>query len=183
MTRPDFLKCEFEMLRREIEQSKDRMFKLAIGGIIGLPSAYSIAERIQVEVLIYSLPLLICTILLLCMSESFAVMRAGRYIREQIEPKMSHTEEKPKGWEEWLEERPRHAGRTRRRLVDHFLTYFFYLLFAFYYVASVVLAVNTAFKRWAAVGLAVSLATFIPVGILFAFFLCSSFKRSTSTQD
>jgi hypothetical protein len=183
MNRADFAKCELEMLRREIEQSKDRMFKLAIGGIIGLPSAYSIAEKIQLDVLIYSLPLLICTILLLCLSESFAVMRAGRYIREKIEPNIIDALEGSKGWEQWLEERPRPAAKGHRRMVDHFLAYFFYLLFAFYYVASVVLAIKTAFRQWGPVGLAVSLAVFISVGILFLAFLISSFKRSTSTHD
>lgn len=171
------------MLRREIEQGKERMFKLAIGGIIALPSAYSIAETIKVSVLIYSLPLLICTILLLCMSESFAVMRAGRYIREKVEPNIVDTGDAPKGWEQWLEEHPRPTGRTHRRLVDHFLTYFFYILFAFYYVASARLAVITASDKCGMVGLAVSVGTFLSVGILFAAFLCSSFRRSTSTQD
>jgi hypothetical protein len=168
------------MLRKEIESSKERMFKLAVGGIIGLPSAYSIIAKSEMEVLIYSLPLLICTILLLCLSESFAVMRAGRYIRDRIEPHIVDAREGIKGWEEWLEERPRARPGGHRRLVDHFLTYFFYILFAFYYVASVVLAV-TAASKYEAIGVAASLATYISVGILFVAFLVVSFNRAVST--
>jgi hypothetical protein len=142
MNSSDFLKCEFEVLRKEIEQSKDRIFKLAIGGIIGIPSGYSIAEQAKLDILSYSLPLLICIIVLLCLSESFAVMRAGRYIRDEIEPNIVDTaERKPEGWEAWLEK------HTYRRYVDRFLMSFFYLLFVFYYVASATLAVKIASEK------------------------------------
>jgi hypothetical protein len=178
MNRSEFLKCEFETLRKEIEQSKERLFKLAIGGIVGIPSAYSIAEKVNLEILIYSLPLLICTIVLLYLSETFAVMRAAGYIREVIEPNIVEAAGL-KGWEEWLEE----SGQAKRRLVDRFLTSFFYLLFVFYYVASAALAITTASTKHGTVGLASSLAILISIGILFVTFLIMNFYRATSTSS
>jgi hypothetical protein len=187
MTRSEFLKSEYETLREEIKTSKSRMFTLAVGALVGIPSAYSFAEKTVAEKpdthgLVFSLPLLICVIMLLYLSETFAVMRAGRYIRLHIEPKIVDANEPPfKGWEHWLEEYPRPLTKPGRRLVDRFLTFFFYIMFVFYYVMSATLAANSALTQFHAVGLAVSLAVYISVGIFFVAFLVISFRQTVGT--
>ncbi len=187
MTRPEFLKSEYETLREEIKISKGRMFTLAVGALVGIPTAYSFAEKTVAEKpdthgLVFSLPLLICIIMLLYLSETFAVMRAGRYIRLHIEPKIVDATKPPfKGWEHWLEEYPRPFDRPSRRLVDRFLTSFFYLMFVFYYVMAATLAARSALTQFHAVGLAVSLSVYISVGILFVAFLLYSFKQTVRT--
>jgi|ERR1700730_4829276 len=185
MTRSEFLKSEYETLREEIKTSKNHMFTLAVGALVGIPTAYSFAEKTVAEKpdthvgLVFSLPLLICVIMLLYLSETFAVMRAGRYIRLHIEPKIVDANDPPfKGWEHWLEEFPRPLTKPSRRLVDQFLTFFFYIMFVFYYVMSATLATNSAYTQFHAVGLAVSLAVYISVGILFVAFLLYSFKQT-----
>lgn len=187
MTRSEFLKSEYETLREEIKISKSRMFTLAVGALVGIPTAYSFAEKTVAEKtdthgIVFSLPLLICVIMLLYLSETFALMRAGRYIRFHIEPKIvDATEPSFKGWEHWLEEFPRPLTKPSRRLVDRFLTSFFYVIFVFYYVMSATLAASRAYTQFQAIGLAVSLSVYISVGILFVAFLLFSFKYSVGT--
>ena len=188
MTRSEFLKSEYETLREEIKTSKNRMFTLAVGALVGIPSAYSFAEKTVAEKtdthgLVFSLPLLICVITLLYLAETFTVMRAGRYIRLHIEPKIVDSTDPPfKGWEHWLEEYPRPLTKPSRRLVDRFVTSFFYVMFVFYYVVSATLAVNyAATHQFPTVALAAILSVYISVGILFVAFLLYSFKQTVGT--
>lgn len=190
MTRPEFLKSEYETLRDEIKTSRGRMFTLAVGALVGIPTAYSFAEKTVEEKtdthgLVFSLPLLICVIMLLYLSESFAAMRAGRYIRLEIEPKIVDVTEPPlKGWEHWLEEYPRPFDKPSRRLVERFVTSFFYILFLFYYVVAATLAVNyAATQQFSSVGLAAILSVYVSVAILFVIFLLYSFKQLTGTGE
>jgi hypothetical protein len=188
MTRSEFLKSEYETLREEIKTSKNRMFTLAVGALVGIPSAYSfaektVAEKIDTHGLVFSLPLLICVITLLYLAETFTVMRAGRYIRLHIEPKIvDSTDPDFKGWEHWLEEYPRPLTKPSRRLVDRFVTSFFYVMFVFYYVVSATLAVNYAtMRQFSNVALDAILSVYISVGILFVSFLLYSFTQTVGT--
>jgi hypothetical protein len=120
--------------------------------------------------------------MLLYLSESLAAIRAGRYIKLHIEPKIVDATEPPlKGWEHWLEEFPRPFDKPSRRLADRFVASFFYVLFVFYYVMSATLATNRALMQFHAVGLAVSLSVYVSVGILFVGFLLYSLKQTVGT--
>lgn len=143
-----------------------------------MPSAYSFAKMYDIQALVISLPAMICTVLLLFLSESRALMRCGTYIKQVLEP---HIESSPKvGWEAWLSEAPK--GELDRRSVDKFLVVFFYILFAFYYAASVHLATDTAKNLFGVTGFAVTLGVYIAIGIIFIALLFISFRASTTTQ-
>ena len=104
-----------------------------------MSSAYFLAQSQKVEVLILSLPILICTVLLLYLAESRSLMRCGSYIKDQIEASVSAQVDGFTGWEMWLQKKS--AGKEiERRSVDRIVAVFFYLLFIFYYLASVALA-------------------------------------------
>jgi hypothetical protein len=176
----DFLKAEYGTLRQEVKETKGRIFKLAGLGIVGMPSAYYLANTYHVDVLILSLPLLICTVVLLYLSESKALMRCGKYIRTVIEPEIrGEAAKSPLGWEHWLEEMGH--GEQDRRIVDKLLTLFFYILWIFYYIASVGLAVQLATAKYQDVGRATVLGTYVGIGIIFVAVLVYSFRQSTST--
>jgi hypothetical protein len=188
MRRSDFATLEYPALRKEIEETKARLFKLAGFGIVGLPGAYSVAKIYEIGVLTLSLPILICTIVLLYVSESHALMRCGRYVRHVVESQIVGQDDKPilgedgrpiGGWEWWLEQKV--SNEPDRRLVDKLLAVFFYLLFFFYYVASVALSAQLANRLWGVLGLAIALGTYIGVGILFIVVLILGFRRSVST--
>lgn len=182
MRRSEFLAQEYGSLREEVRETKARLFKLAGFGIVGLPSAYSVAKIYEVDVLVLSLPILICTLVLLFLSESRALMRCGKYIRTVLEQEVVGEDgQTVGGWECWLEEHPQHE--PDRRLVDKLLAVFFYLLFLFYYVAAVWLAVQLARESYGVVGLAVALGSYIGVGILFVAVLIYSFRYSVSTES
>ena len=88
MDKFEFVKMEYLTLKEEIKETKNRIFKLAGLGVVGMPAAYFIAKTHKIEALILSLPVLICTLLLLFLSESRALMRCGAYIKESIASKL-----------------------------------------------------------------------------------------------
>lgn len=181
MDKNDFLLHEYLTLREEVKETKSRIFKLAGFGIIGMPSGYLFAQTYKIDILIMSLPILICTILLLFLSESRALMRCGLYIKNHIEPELvTSSDTHVIGWEEWLEQRSK--GMPRRRLVDILVVVFFYILFLFYYIASVALAARTCMAKYGIIGFSSILGIYIALGILFVGFLLISFKHSTSTE-
>jgi hypothetical protein len=183
MERTDFSKIEYEALREEISNIKDRLFKLAIGGIIAIPSAYTLVQGAQVSVLTYSLPLLICSVALLYLAENLGMMRVGRYIRYNIEPAIKDVEiRKVKGWEQWLEEWPIENKELSRRIVDVFLLLFFYSLYLLYYVAAAILAIRTAEKDFTHVGMSIAIGVYVAIGLVFFVFLLFTFRRITTTS-
>ena len=182
MDKNDFLLQQYLTLRDEVKETKSRIFKLAGFGIIGMPSAYFLAHTYKLDILIISLPILICTILLLFLAESRALMRCGLYIKEHIETELvSSVDINFIGWEHWLEQKQR--GKPGRRIVDILVVVFFYTLFLFYYIASVALAAQTCGSKYGTIGLAVVLGAYIGLGIIFVGFLLFSLKHSTSTSS
>ena len=122
MEKSEFLRYEYLTLREEIKETKARIFKLAGIGIVGMPSAYFFAKAYQLEVLVMSLPILICTVVLLYLSESRALMRCGQYIRTKIEPAIIDTHGIcGTGWECWLEEKAKgdRRGGSKRGKTHH----------------------------------------------------------------
>ena len=180
MDRSEFVKYEFLSIREEIKETKTRIFRLAGLGLVAMPSAYFLAQTYELDVLIISLPFLISTVVLLYLSESRALMRCGAYIKQVIESEVRNTDgDRIFGWEHWLSEKPK--GEPDRRLVDKLVAIFFYLLFLFYYVASVSLAVAKASELFGIIGLSVVLAFYIGIGIMFLAFLIMNYRYSTST--
>lgn len=180
MQREEFLKCEYQSLRDEITETKARIFRLAGFGLVGMPAAYYLAQTYQIEVLVLSLPVLICTLVLLYFAESRALMRCGSYIRNNIEPLVFGREKNRGGWESWLAQNPH--GEADRRIVDKLVAFFFYLLFLYYYVASVHLASTNARELFGAVGFAVTLAVYVGIGIVFLAFMITNFRFLTQTS-
>ncbi len=179
MIKRQFLRIEYVSLREEIKETKARLFKLAALGIIGMPAAYSTAKINQIDVLVLSLPLLICAILLLYLSESRSLMRCGSYIKQITENNIEDNTEPKVGWEHWLSEND--SGITDKRAVDKLIAIFFYFIFAFYYIAASYLSVVLANDKFKIIGLSVSLGIYLAIGIVFIWFLCLNFNASTRT--
>ena len=173
--RSEFIKLEYQTLRKEIEESKSRILRLAGVGLIGTPSAYFLVEAYQIDFLVFSLPVLICIVLLLFLSEIHAIMRCGRYIRTKIEPEVQDHE----GWEAWLEESQRVI--PNRRSVDKLVNISFYLLFGLYYIASVSLAGSLALSRYGGAGY-VLYSFYTALGVALVYILCKSWGETTSTR-
>ena len=171
----DFTFLEYETLRQEIATSKKNMFQLIIGGSAAIPAAQSLANVYEVGVVTLALPLILSVYILIFISENHAMIRAGQYILERIEPKMS-----PEGgWETWLNIS---NGITKTRSVDRILIFAFSLLASFYFIVSVVLAWRYASVEFGYRGKYAVSATYMLVGLALAFILYSQARTDTEVE-
>ena len=132
-----FITSQYETLRREIEESKGRLFQIIVGGAGIVPVAQFVAETLQLSVITLVLPPIVLMVVFLFLSENNAMMRCGCYVRENIEPAILQGSGLV-GWETWLE-LPREADP---RNVDKYMIYSFYVLSIVYFIVAVFLAVQ-----------------------------------------
>lgn len=179
MKQAKFLKCEYLTVREEVKETKARIFKLAVLGIIGVPSASTIARDYKLDEIILSLPLLVCAFLIYYLSENLALMRCGRYIKQVIEPKM-RDEQNRIGWEHWLEEEAK--GEMEPRRVDKLVVYFFNFLFGIYYILTALLAVHIVKSKWGQTEFEMACIVYGVIFVVFAAILIQHIKFSVSTE-
>ena len=172
MDHSKFVEAQFSALRKEIEASKANLFKTIGFGIAGIPGMYFVAVQFDLDFLIAAMPLLVMVIGLLYLSESHAIMRCGRYIRQEVEPKFPELV----GWEEWLSD-----DRYDRRTVDRFLMYAFFLLCAIYYAVTSVMAARFVESLGQMAYLTVC-ALYIGVALFSTYFLARNIRLSTTTR-
>jgi hypothetical protein len=175
--KPQFLRCEYLALREEIKEAKSRIFKLAVLGIIGVPSVYAIASDRNFNILVVSLPPIVCAVMFLYLSESLTVMRAGAYIKERIEPNIK--DENGNffvGWEHWLE------NASNRRAVDKLVGVFFYALYGFYYSVTSFLALDLAKQRWPVRGYPLLIIVYLAGAVILLLIIFKFFRYTFSTK-
>lgn len=125
MDQIEFRKEQFVALRREVEGQQWRSFLTVIIGLMGLPAlSYFLLEAASRMWLV--LPLLVLVLIMLYIMQQSEMMRAGRYIREQLE----HGGELGLGWETWLESKPEF-----RAMESRFSGCFIVIFFLYYALA------------------------------------------------
>jgi hypothetical protein len=124
MNREEFLTAQYHALRSEIDQRQMRMFWTATLGLLGVPVLTYLAADTQRMVWLL-MPYFVLVVLLLFIKEQNGMMRAGRYIREQIEGNIEHQP----GWEAWLESR-----NEWRMMEKHFFACFILVFFLYYFL-------------------------------------------------
>ncbi|HPM23813.1 MAG TPA: hypothetical protein PLP66_07890 [Phycisphaerae bacterium] len=131
MTREDYLNHQFATLRREIEGQQTRIFWIIIIGLLGMPAlGYFLLSSTTYMWL--TLPFFVLVLVILYLAEQNHMIRAGRYIREYIEPEVGFSPT----WEAWL------AQHAELRLVDKHFSSCFVVLFFLYYFLAVVFALD-----------------------------------------
>ncbi len=173
MDKADFTRAEFESLRKEIEQSKDRLFKTLILGVTLIPTAQFLGKEHKIGILLLGMPLLVLILALIFLAENHAIMRCGRYILERIEPNL----DPPGGWETWLTT----ADHIEKRSVDRLLVWSFHLLFSLYYVIGVYLAASYARETYGIWPERGCLLAYVPLGLAFAIYFFLTMQVSTTT--
>jgi len=171
-----FIELEYATLRKEIETSKANMFKLVVGGSAVIPAAQSVADSYSIGVITLALPLVVAVLVLLFLAENHAVMRAGTYILQEIEPKIDGM----KGWETWLNSVQTNTGT---RTVDKLLVFAFSVLAASYFIASVALAVRYAFREFGQQGQYVVGGIYALLGAALSFVLYSQARTDTKAAS
>lgn len=176
MDASEFHREQYLTLRKEIEDIRDRMHKIVVFGLVVVPSAHFVADKYEVDSIVYSLPMLVIVIALLYLADNNALMRCGRFIRLHIEPQASPTQ----GWEDWLETKAPWDTRT----VDRYLAFAFFGLFLVYFVGAISTAVEFAYRLHGALAASGILGFYIAVGVWFSIFLTKNIRfRTTSTED
>ena len=123
MATDDFMKQQYLTLRDEIRESKARIFWLLIIGMFLVMVAGYLAAEHPSAFANAAIPFLLLGLMLAFVSEQNNIARAGRYLRETVEPRI----ENMVGWEHWLESKP------RLREVDHSFVLGFSVLFLIFF--------------------------------------------------
>ena len=133
MEMDEFGKLEYTTLRKEIEESKHRLFLIVAGGI-SISTAADFAALFKPDsVLGLLLPFVVLAFALLFLAQNNAKFRAGEYIKKYIESKFKGD---VPGWEHWLDE----ADDKTHRKADRYLRRGFFLVFSAYYSFATYLA-------------------------------------------
>jgi quinol-cytochrome oxidoreductase complex cytochrome b subunit len=138
MATDDFLKQQYLALREEIRDSKTRIFwLLLIGMLLVIVAGY--LPTVQTSIFASAaIPFLLIGIMLAYVSEQNNIARAGRYLRETVEPRIQDVV----GWEHWLESKP------LLREVDHAFVIGFSVLFLIFFALTTSLSL-TQLDRYA----------------------------------
>lgn len=120
MSPDEFSKQQYVALRAEISESKSRVFWLLIAGMfLVLVSGYFAAEYPSAFANA-AIPFLLLALMLSFIAEESNISRAGRYLREVVEPKIGALN----GWEHWLESQGERYREVDRAFVVGFSTIF-----------------------------------------------------------
>jgi hypothetical protein len=127
MNDDEYLMQQFQTLRDEIKAIKARIFWIVAMGLFGVPVITYLAESLDdTRILAAMIPYVVIVLIVMFIAEHTALMRAGQYIRRNVEPKTDQA----LGWETWLESR-----RTFRLLDKHFFAVFVLVFFVYYFVS------------------------------------------------
>ena len=170
-----FIELQYLTLRKEIETSKSNMFNLAIGGGTAVPIAQYVAYTYSIGTITLALPLIVVVLVLLFLSENHAVMRAGTYILQEIEPSIVGV----RGWETWLSASAATAGT---RTVDKLVVFAFAVLASSYFLVSAVLAAQYAQKEFGQQVQYLVAGGYLGVGIVLAFMIYQQSRTSTTAK-
>lgn len=124
MVTDDFVLQEYLSLREEIRDSKARIFWLLLLGMFFVMMSGFLAAEYPKAFANAAIPFLLLGLMLSFISEQNNIARAGRYLRETVEPRIENLE----GWEHWLENKP------RLREVDHAFVLGFSVLFLIFFL-------------------------------------------------
>lgn len=126
MEKQDFLLHQFATLRREIEGQQNRAFWIAVMGLLGIPVLTYFLLNAAVPIWM-ALPFFLLVLIVLFLAQQNHMMRAGRYIREHIEPQLAVAP----GWESWIESKPEFRVMDKQfagSLIVLFFLFYFLLI-------------------------------------------------------
>jgi hypothetical protein len=138
MSKDEFLREQYLTLREEIRASKVRSFSLVVIGTLLVPALSFAADKYGSLFAGASVPFVVLVVMLAFLVEQNGIIRAGRYIRERIEPSI----EGVTGWESWLEKD--HHLRT----VDKLFFGSFMLIFLIFYAVGMRVAWEALAVQW-----------------------------------
>lgn len=134
---------QYNTLRKEIENSKDRIFKIMAGEAFIVPATqYLSTSSDNAHFIKLLLPFIVMILVLRYLYENNSIMRSGLYIRKYIEPYLKPEIDQFMAWEEWLESEIEITENKKcsPRKVESYARNGFYIMSFVYYIISVYLA-------------------------------------------
>lgn len=123
MSNDEFMKQQYLSLRAEISDSTSRIFKLlVIGMLLVLVSGY-LASANPTTLVNAAIPFMLLAIVIAFINEQNNINRAGKYLREVIEPTIPDVV----GWEHWLSTKAEFREADRAYFVG--FSIFFFIFF------------------------------------------------------
>ena len=119
MNTEEFLRSQYLTLRDEIRESKAHIFWILIAGMVLVLTAGYLAAEHPSAFANAAIPFLLLALMLTYISEQNNIARAGRYLREVVEPRIADLT----CWEHWLE------SKSQFREVDHAFVIGFSMIF------------------------------------------------------
>jgi hypothetical protein len=168
-----FLFAEYQALREEILSTQRRNFQVIGAGAVLIPGINYVVHT-RAEVLATILPFVVVVVVLIYLGDTYAITRCGRYIREQIEPRLL---DDIGGWECWLHRKDSDQWLSNRT-TERYMTAAIALLFLMYFAASSWLAFNYSVER-NIVGAVVLYCFYAAIGSWLAVHLKRSLPLST----
>ncbi|MDZ4658549.1 MAG: hypothetical protein SH868_13310 [Bythopirellula sp.] len=163
MSPDDFSKQQYIALRAEISESKSRVFWLLITGMFLVLAAGYLAAAYPEAFANAAIPFLLLALMLSFIAEESNISRAGRYLREVVEPRIGALD----GWEHWLESQGERYREVDRAFVVGFSTIFltFFIISASLTIRQLDLAGRSQLLIWTA-GTAYSLSAICVIYVL-----------------
>lgn len=146
-----YLEKELYVLRKEIDDSKDRTFKIITGQVFALPIVELLSKEVNsnnhYSYILLIMPFIVLILVLTYVHEQKTVLRAGLYIKENIEPRIGNKSGDVAGWENWLEKKRTGMENNKEKTIDlrdgdKYLRHGFWVLSAIYYIFSLSLALD-----------------------------------------
>lgn len=127
MPQDEFMKQQYLTLREEIRSSKSRVFLILVIGTLFIPIAAFIAKEYENTFASASIPFILLVLMIAFIMEQNSIVRAGRYLKEHVEPHI----EGIVTWENWLE-----SNRKLRDADRYFFGSFLLVLLLFYAIGA-----------------------------------------------
>lgn len=172
MSVDEFMKQQYLTLRGEIRASKARIFTLLILATLFIPIAGVVAKEYGAAFASASLPLVTLVIMLAFVMEQNSVIRAGRYLKEHVEPRIPEVTT----WESWLE------SNHKLRDMDRYFFATFLLIFLIFYAVGTGLAMESLATLWPEYYLYASVS-YVVSGLWFVIVIIKHWRACTTTGN
>jgi hypothetical protein len=167
----EFLLAEYKALRDEILGSMERLIRIQLIGVTAIPLVVGAGERYNLTVVIAAGPLVTMIFVFILLYEQSGLMRAGRFIREVIEPNLTSTLEL--GWESWLER------EEVNRMPERFFARASYIAFTVYYIGGIYFAHKAIAADYTLLAAFISDVTYVIIFLYGLWVLFANFAVST----
>ena len=170
----EFATMQYDALRSEILGIKERVIKLQLLGVAGIPLVIGAGEKYDIKAVIIFGPLIVLVFALILLFEQASLMRAGEYIKDNLEPILANTN--LNGWEKWLQMEP------KRRKAEKYFAWSAHIAFGVYFVIGIIFSYNLLVKINTALSFAV-IGAYCGGFILALYLVITNFRIGTDAHN